>query len=216
MRWRWLGGVVMGLAVMASGPVWAGSESDKEKPGPTGGHMPQDEEAMKQMMEAWAKMSAPGEYHEYLRPLIGHWRITVKWWMNPGEEPKEVTGSCVRDWILGGRFVTEVVSTPAFFENQPDFEGFGLVGYDKLKKRYHAVWADNISTMFMISTGTVDESRRVFTFEGTYNEPFGGETIRTREVLRIINDERHVMEFFEQHPGMEETMKTMEIVFERK
>ena len=112
-------------------------------------------------IKAMMEMAAPGELHEYLKPLAGSWNCSVKYWSAPAAQPQESTATMEKKWILGGRFLTEEYKGTIF--NDVPFAVFSIMGYDKTQKRYFSIHIDTTSTGFETSFATYDASRKVFT-----------------------------------------------------
>jgi len=163
--------------------------------------------------EAMRKAATPGPFHKKLEPLNGSWTWTSKFWVDPAKSPKEGTGSSERKWILGGRFLAEDVNSKEIFG--APFQGFGLNGYDNIQKKYVTVWTDSLTTAVSTGTGTVDETGKVFTFHNEVSDPITGQKIKGRDVVKIIDDTKHVMEMYKVGPEGKE-VKVMEITFTKK
>lgn len=185
------------------------SQAD-DKPGgePAPGGM--DAESMAQM-QAWQQFAAPGEHHKHLEPFIGTWDVTVKMWMAPGE-PATSTGVGKSEWMLGGRFVHTTFHGD--FMGMP-FEGAGLTGYDNLQKKYTSIWVDNMGTYMSVMDGQDSADGKTFTYTGMMPDPMGGPMHKVKEVLRVVSNDEHVMEWWEPGEDGKDT-KTMEIVYKRK
>jgi Protein of unknown function (DUF1579) len=159
-----------------------------------------------------AKYGAPGPEHKTLEPLVGTWNTTIKFWMAPGQGPLESQGTVKRKWILGNRFVEEHYDGKAF--DKP-FKGLGLMGYDRFKKKYLSVWLDSMSTAIMTTQGTYEAANKTFTFTGEENDAFTGGVLKTRDVLKIVDQNKHVFEMYRQGKQGPE-YKMMEISCTRK
>jgi len=149
---------------------------------------------MSAMMEGMKQMSAPGKEHEALKPMVGSFTCTSKIYMVPGQPPMESTGVCERKWILGNRYVAEEYKGNMF--GMP-FEGFGISGYDKLQRRYHAYWIDTFGTGTWTMTGTADASGKNFTYTGENFDPMTMSKKKGRTTTEVINNDKHVMKMFE-------------------
>ena len=188
MKARWLIGVLVIAGVVGIGTGRVVSQ-EQEKKVQEGGMDPA-------MMEAWKKIGAPGEFHAHLKPLAGRWSFVTKWRMS-GEQPwEESKGTAECRWILGGRFLQQIVRGEPMDPDGERFEGYGLTGYDNGAKTYTNVWIDNMGTGTMISRGTCDASGKVFTYSGTSTDPFTGQLKKDKSVVRIINNDKHVFEMF--------------------
>jgi hypothetical protein len=123
----------------------------------------------------FAKRGATGPEHERLQRLVGAWTLTAQ-----GTKEK---GRAEYRSILGGRFVTEEIKLP--------FGGFtmewlGIYGYDKQKKRYTAVWVDNMDTTTEIAEGDASADGKVLTFRGEHTDPHTGQP--ASYVYRVTRD----------------------------
>ncbi|MBI4606978.1 MAG: DUF1579 domain-containing protein [Planctomycetes bacterium] len=167
--------------------------------------------SMEQMMAAWAKYAEPGEGHARLKPLEGKWTYTTRWQMDPSGPAEEGKGTSELTWILGGRFLLQEVRGES--SGKP-FEGFGLLGYDNLKKRHVSAWSDTMATGLYTSLGEVDETGKVFTFTGEYDDPMTGTVRRSKTVMRLLDNARYTYEAYETRPDGKE-MKTFEVVYTR-
>ena len=181
---------------------------DKPAAGADKGGAPGADDMMKLMQE----MSAPGKEHEALKPMIGSFSCTTKFWMQPGTPPEESTATAERKWILGGRYMAEEVKGTAM---KIPFEGFSITGYDKLQKFYHSYWVDSMGTGMWSMTGTADASGKTFTFTGENFDPMTMTKKKGRSTTEIINNDKHVMKMFDTGPDGKEWMP-MEIACTRK
>jgi hypothetical protein len=94
-----------------------------------------------------------------------------------------------------------------------DFKGVSTEGYDNAKKKFVATWIDNMGTGIMFLEGTYDSMNKTFTYRGE-EEMIPGTKTKVREVIRITDNDHHVLEWYEDRGGTE--VKTMEIAFTRK
>lgn len=173
------------------------------------GKAPTTSEEITRAMEA---ASRPGPEHEKLKPLAGTWSYTCKMWMEPGGEPIETTGVIEREWILGGRFLSEKVRGTGF-DGQPGFEAFGLLGYDNNLKKYTQTFACSMGTGTSTGVGVATKSGE-FTFKTECACPLAEEKVKGRDVVRIVNDNKIVTESYQTIAGKE--VKMMEIVAVRE
>lgn len=163
-------------------------------------------------IEAMIKAGAPGPEHQRLAALAGNWTGTVKMWMEPGKPPMEEACSAERKLILGGRFLHEEVKSR--FMGQP-FAGLGLTGYDNLKKKYTSIWVDSVGTGISSAEGSADASGKVLTFIREETDPVSGKKTKSKDVIRILGDDKNSMESFRLAADGKE-MKVMEINLTRK
>src|SRR5438034_10300694 len=125
----WAGALVLAAAVSVVGLVAADEAKKPANPAKTSSDQApaMDEKAM---MEAWAKVAAPGEAHRWLEPVVGTWDAKITMWMAPGAPPQESTGTSENKWVLGGRFVEQRYEGKCM--GQP-FSGLGYTGHDNFK-----------------------------------------------------------------------------------
>ncbi len=179
------------IVIMLAVPVLA---QDKKPEGQQG------DDEMAAMMGELMKYATPGEHHGHLNSLAGKWKMSSKFRMSPDVPWNESGGESVTEWILGGRFLQSRVKSPPSEAMPFPFEGFGLLGYDNLAKRYISVWADSFMTGVMVFTGSCDASGKVITLAGEFANPMkGGEMSKERWVYKIINDNKFIFELWQ--PG---------------
>jgi hypothetical protein len=165
-----------------------------------------------QIMELVEKLGKPGPDHKVLEPLAGEFTCEVKIYTAPGKPALESKATATRRWILGGRFLSERYDGEAF--GKP-FQGFGWIGFDNAKKKYTVAWIDSMSTAITPSLGTYDVSTKTFTYVGEENSPFYGGKVKMRDLVRIVDNDTHVLEMYRQPAGAAE-FKTIEITCKRK
>ena len=176
------------------------------------------EAEMKKMMEQMMELGKPSENHKLLAPMAGNWTYTVKM-MDPSANPQESKGTASRKPILDGRFfLADYVGKfqmpgPDGKMKEMNFKGMAIEGYDNVKKKFVASWIDNMGTMILNSEGTYDPSSKTFTYNAQC-EMLPGMPMRIREVIRIVDNDHHNFEWYEDR-GSGET-KTMEIAYTRK
>jgi Protein of unknown function (DUF1579) len=166
----------------------------------------------KAMMAAMEKSAALGPNHKLLEPMVGNWNVAGKMWMKPGAPPMESTATAVTKSIMGGRWIQQDYDSS--FMGQP-FTGMGLTGYDNIAAGFVSTWIDNQSTMIMVNRGRYDAASKTFTLIGDMDDPMRpGKKTRMREVVKIVDNDKHVLEMYESHEGKE--AKMMELTYTRK
>ncbi|MCI0683477.1 MAG: DUF1579 domain-containing protein [Gemmataceae bacterium] len=158
--------------------------------------------------------SAPGPEHKVLERLTGTYAAKVKAYFAPGKPPEESTGVMKRKMLMGGRYLQEEYEGKIGPES---FSGMGLVGFDKIKKKYVVTWIDSMSTGFMSSEGTYDAGRKILTYVSEDIDPSTGKKMKGRDVLRFDSDDQQTFEMYRQatDDGAKE-VKVLEIVYTRK
>jgi Protein of unknown function (DUF1579) len=184
------------LAVLA-GRTWA--EDAKTPPSP------------KAVLKALAEAGTPGPEHRKLEPFVGDWALTVKLWTDPSQPPAEATGTVVRQWVMGGRFVQETVQGQ--FEGKA-FEGLGLLGYDSARKKFTSVKACGLCGSIFHGLSSCDASGTKFTCATEECCPLTGEKVQGRDEVVIESNDRIVTTVYKLVNGKE--VKAMEIVSTRK
>jgi hypothetical protein len=93
------------------------------------------------------------------------------------------------------------------------FEGFSLGGYDNAKKQYFSMWFDSMGTGYYVSHGTASADGKTITYHGSmYDASINGD-VKTREVVTMIDKNKHVFEMYQTREGQES--KVMEITYTR-
>lgn len=164
------------------------------------------------MMEAWQKAAAVGPQHRQLAEhFAGTWTTKNTMWMDPAAPPATSTGRSVQTMVLGDRHLR--MDYTGDFMGQP-FDGVGYSSYDNVRGKYVGSWMDSISTGQFMAEGDYDAATRTYTFRGDMPDPMRpGQSMPVREVVRILDNDRHVMEWYETHDGTER--KSMQIEYTR-
>jgi Protein of unknown function (DUF1579) len=208
-------GLVLGASVMASTAMAQHDHSDHNKKDRKSSAMMEPASEgfnWQEYMTTAAKYAEPGERHRLLDPLVGNFNVEVKMWMDQSGEPMVSYSKMKSKWILGGRFVAEHY-TAEFMGGE--FEGMGLIGYDNYTKQYVSTWVDTMGTMTFQSHGTVDPTGKVFTFFSTYQDPAeDGRMVITKEVIKVINNDKYIMKMSRDTPTGEMNM-VMEMTLTR-
>jgi hypothetical protein len=194
-------GIVAGAALaLAAGQVIAREGKKKKEP-------KKPENPLAEM----AKFSQPGPEHKVLRALAGKWKAEVQFRMGPKGEPMKSEGTMARRLVLGGRFLRELYKSTS---PEMPFTGMGMLGYDKGKKKYNAMWTDSMSTAIMVTYGTYDAAKKTFTFDMEMDDPVAKKKTKGRNLIRIIDKDHHVQEMYHQDDKGKE-FKAMEIKYSR-
>lgn len=146
----------------------------------------------KAMMEAMAKIAAPGENHKKLDAFAGTWDTKITMWMAPGAPPTTSTGKSRNGWVMGGRYLEQRFE--GSFMGQP-FTGLGYTGYDNVTKTWWGTWMDSMSTGIMMSTGRM-EGDHAWVFEAKSADPMTGQMVDVREKITVKDKDHHNMEMW--------------------
>lgn len=198
---------LLGLAISISLPL-AAQDTGTDKPAASQQQMSPE---MQKMMEAWQKASTPGPQHKQLAEhFVGTWDTRQTMWMAPSAPPMTETG---RDTsaLFGERHVRTEFSSRSM--GQP-FTGVAMTSYDNVTGKYIGSWIDSVSTGQFMAEGDYDPATKSYTFRGEMADPMkAGAKIPVREVIRIVDKDNRVMEWYETRDGKEQ--KTLEIVYTR-
>ena len=162
------------------------------------------------MMEAYARLAAPGEPHKLFSSSAGRWTTKTKSWMEPGKPPMESTGSADMKMLLGGRFLQQEFTGEMM--GQP-YSGIGTTAYDNLRKTYVSMWIDTMSTGIFVMEGTASDDGKTITLAGQHDEPGGGHMTH-RAVWKIVDNNTQTFDMYGTETGGQE-MKVMEIIYTR-
>ena len=163
--------------------------------------------------EYMEKFGPPGPEHKLLEPLKGTWQASVKCWMDgPDKSPQTSEGTVERSSVFGGRFIQEFVDGKLM--DQP-FQGLGMIGFDRAKKKYVTTWIDSSCTAATLCYGTFDESAKTWTFTKEDVCPITGKPVKSRSTLRIVSANEQQQEMF-MKMGDEKEMRMMQITLTRK
>jgi hypothetical protein len=138
----------------------------------------------------FAARGKPGAEHERLQALVGKWDLTLE-----GGSGK---GTAEFKSIMGGRFVTEEVKLPF---GGLTMEWLGIYGYDKQRKKYTAVWVDNMDTTTETGEGEADAAGKVLTFKGEHIDPRTSKPARFTWRITREGDSKLLIEMFEPDPA---------------
>lgn len=207
MIWkRAVAGAVGSIAAVA---LAAGVALAADPKPPSGSPHDADPET-KAMMEAMAKLAAPGPEHEALEPLVGKWNTKTTAWVGPGD-PIVSDGSAEYSWLFGGRFLE--YRAKGLMWGQP-FEGYELMGYDRLAKTYTAIWVDNTSTiLYTIKSGSYDAATQTFTYDAEWPNPMGQGKTPYKLTTKVLGPDSHVFTMSDMTGGKE--TKMMETTYTR-
>ncbi len=187
------------VAALCGAGAWAQEGEQPQMPSP------------EQMAEAM-KMMEPGPHHEHMAKLVGDWKATAKFWMQPGAPPMESPGTMKISLIMGGRYM--VSDYDSSFMGQP-FKGMALDGYDNMRKMHVGTWVDTMSTGIMSYEGHCSDDHKVLTTYSEVDDPMSGQKVKLRNVTTEIDDDHFTYESFAENPQGEGEMKVMEIAYER-
>jgi acyl-coenzyme A thioesterase PaaI-like protein len=153
-----------------------------------------DEAAMQKVME----LGMPGEAHKVLDRLTGEWTYTMTHKMSADAPKIASEGISKNEWILGGRFIQQNVSSTFDMNGQTiNYEGVGTAGHDNVKGHFITTWMDNMGTGMMAASAEYDEATATLKEKGTYSCSMrGGEVTFTAE-LKFVDDDHFTYAMYE-------------------
>ena len=161
-------------------------------------------------MDAMIKAMTPGAEHEKLAQAVGKWQVTTTMQMDTSAPAEVTAGSAERRMILGGRVMEETFRGTMM--GQP-YEGYGISGYDNLRKEFWGTWNDTASTGLYVMRGNLDPAKGRLVMEGDTTDPMSGNPMKLR--IEMHRDgEREVHEFYWTGPDSK-SWKGMGMVYER-
>ncbi len=193
--------VAVGLVGFVSGRAWSpvvsvGVETVSQPEG-------MDAEMMKKMVAEQAELAPE---HKNFLPMVGTFACEMNFIMAPGQAPDVSDAKVVNTLILGGRFMqTQTSGELEMFGNKIDFEGFGLLGFDKGKGEYVSTWCDSMTTSLIVATGKPGDDAKTISVVGASQSPMG--EVQMKTVYEIESDDKYTMVFYQAMPGMDEMMK---------
>ncbi len=157
-------------------------------------------------ISASARLAAPGEMHERLSPLIGEWNIEMRIYSGPSAEPFVSTDlTATREWILGGRYVQEMLTGTV--GGNPS-ERLAIIGYNNLDQRFELATFDTFEPGFMVYQGEIGDTSAMLDMVGESTEAgMGPEPTGRMRTIRYeieITDTGSVERIFVRYPGEEE------------
>ncbi len=146
-----------------------------------------------QAVDAYMKLMATNENHEFLKSFAGEWKVTTTATMQPGASPIVSEGSGSGEFVLGGRFL--LMKFRGIMFGQP-FEGIQIVGYDNQQRKYVTFWIDNTSTAFYLTKGVREKGANVIHDEGLWPDPSTGGEVPVHAVTTLVGPDEYTYELF--------------------
>jgi hypothetical protein len=131
-------------------------------------------------MQKSMELASPNENHQRLETDFGgSWKYN----MTSTMDGMTMTGSGTSNstMILGGRFIMMNAEGSMMGMN---VKSMTIMGYDNAKAKYTMIGLDELGTYYITAEGDYDTVTKVYTLDGTYEEP----------VLKKIQDYRFIMD----------------------
>ena len=163
-------------------------------------------------MKVWKDYMTPGDVHKMIAAADGEWTENVQMWMDPNTStPTEAIITTSNEMILGGRY--QLSKTKGTLMGMP-FEGWSLLGYDNIKKKFTSTWVDNIGTGTITLEGIWNDATKSIELKGKSFDPSSGKDVEMRQNIKFIDNDHQEMQMFDTKSGSEK--KTVEIKMTRK
>ena len=94
----------------------------------------------------------PGEGQKRLNFMVGEFDVKIRTWIDPSKAPFESRAVAVCKWVLGDRYIQQMLS--GFVMGEP-WSGIGYAGYDNVAKKYMATYMDSACTGMEWFTGAM-------------------------------------------------------------
>lgn len=165
---------------------------------------PDEQELMKKYMEA----SKPGEPHQGLAKYCGQWDVLNQF--QNGDKVQETAGSAQFEMILGGRFLVQ--------KNQGNwsgmkYDGFQILGYDNVTRKYQSVWLDSMSSGMLITEGIAD-AKGCIGMQGPMKDVYTPKGRTFYNTFEPEGDDKFIVELWHDMKGKKE--KCARFVYTRK
>jgi len=153
------------------------------------GSLAQDEmtAAQQRMME----MGTPDAHHKLLGKMAGTHEVKSQFRMASEAPWTEATFSGTSTMIMGGRYL--FMKATGDFMGMP-FEGQGVMGFDKEKKKFISTWIDNFSTMLLVAVGDGDLEKQQIVTVAEMIDPSTGNPTKMKMVYTIKSDTEYTLE----------------------
>ncbi len=170
---------------------------------------PADSKAIVKAMDAAME---PGDGQKRLDFMVGTFDVKVKVWIEPSQPPVESTGTAVATWVLGHRYIQQMVS--GFIMGEA-WSGIGYAGYDNVQGQYVACYMDSGSTGMEWYTGNMDPDGKSAKLTATIYDAITLKPTKLEMRLTMSPDGNHVTELW-QADTSGKMFESMELTYIRK
>ena len=147
-------------------------------------------------MQKAMELASPNENHQRLETDFGGlWKYNMTSTMEG--MTMTGTGTSVNNMILGGRFV--MMSSEGTMMGMT-VKSMTIMGYDNAREKYTMIGLDELGTYYITAEGDYDTVTKVYTLDGTYEEP----------VLKKIQDYRFIIDL------SDASFPVMKVLFENE
>ncbi len=165
------------------------------------------------MMKKMEDAGTPGPEHQEMAKTAGDWTADCQCYMN-GQPCASMKGTAHFEPLMDGRFMMlKYDGTMNMGGSDMPFKGMGIMGYDKMSKKYFSTWIDSMSTSMMKTEG--EKSGNVVTLTGKMFDPMTGKEVTVKEVVTHTDPTHMKYELYAPGPDGKEA-KMMQIDYTKK
>lgn len=197
MRKTW----IVAAMVVAGAGGWFGRSAVSDVP-------PPEPPPASDMEKAMIELGTPGPMHKWLAAQEGDWTVAMTAHGSDGK-PEQSQSSATLKMVLDGRFQEQRYS--GSIGGKP-YTGYGLTGYDNLKKEFVLYWFDSMGTAPSISRGQRSADGKTLTLSGTWDMP--GMAMPFKQVWTVKSDKEMTFVMTMSMQGQE--MPVMESTYTKK
>ncbi len=154
----------------------------------------------------------PGEGQKKLEFLVGTFDVKIRTWVDPTKPPYESTATSVATWVLGGRYVQQML---AGHINGEPWSGIGYAGYDNAAKKYVATYMDSNSTGMEWFSGALSPDGKLAKLTATVSDDSTGKPVKVEMRLNVAANGDHVTEIWQANRSGK-MVKVMELQYTRR
>ncbi len=154
----------------------------------------------------------PGEGQNKLNFLVGKFDVRVFIWLDPAKPPIESRAVSVGSWVLGHRYIQQMLSG---FVMGEAWNGIGYAGYDNLANQYVACYMDTGSTGMEWYTGGMAPDGKSAILKATIIDAMTLKPSNLEMRLSIGADGDHITELW-QSDASGKMNKIMELQYRRQ
>ena len=166
----------------------------------------------KAIVKAMDAAMEPGDQQKRLDFMVGTFDVKVKVWINPGEPPIESTATGVASWVLGHRYIQQMLSGYIMGEA---WNGIGYAGFDNVEGVYVACYMDTGSTGMEWYRGSMDPDGKSAKLTATIADAITLKPTKLEMRLTMSPDGNHVTQLWQEDLGGR-MFESMELTFIRK
>jgi len=146
------------------------------------------------LVTALQSAMTPGEGQKKLEFMVGTFDVKIRTWLDPSGPPIESTATAVCNWVLGNRYVQQMLA--GYVGGEP-WSGIGYAGFDNVSKTYVSTYMDTGSTGMEWYSGTMDAAGKLAKLTGTTHDEVTGKPLALEMRLSVAPNGDHVTELWE-------------------